>query len=180
VTPTLVAYRSILESLDPSSSPGSRSPYVARSLKEEAKKSAKPGSAEELAEWKRMFAELSEVVRQMNRSGVALLAGSDIAGTRVPGFTLHDELALLVEAGLTPMQALATATRIPAKVLKRSGELGRIEVGMIADLVLLDANPLDDIRNTRRISAVVLDGRLLRREDLDALLREGERLAGEN
>jgi hypothetical protein len=82
VTPTLVAYRSIIESLDSSLPPDPRRRYVALSLKKEAKKQAEPTSAEELAGWKRMFAELREVVRMMNQSGVTLMAGTDVAGPR--------------------------------------------------------------------------------------------------
>lgn len=180
VTPTLVPYRSLIESLDPSVPPDPHSRYVAFSLKKEARKRAKPASAEELAELKSTFAELLEVVRQMNRSGVTLMAGTDLAGTRVPGFTLHEELAIFVEAGLTPLQALATATVTPARLLKMTDDFGTVEAGRRADLLLLDANPLDDIRNTRRISAVILSGKLLRRGDLDALLREAEQAAEKN
>jgi cytosine/adenosine deaminase-related metal-dependent hydrolase len=180
VTPTLAPYRSIIESLDPSSPPDPRSGYVALSLKKEAQKQAKPISAEELGGWKRIFAELREVVREMNRSGVTLTAGTDTAGPRVPGFSLHDELALLVEVGLTPLQALQAATLTPARLLNKTNDFGTIESGKVADLVVLDANPLDDIRNTQRISAVMLGGKLLRRSDLDALLREAEQMANKN
>lgn len=180
VTPTLVAYRSIIESLDSSLPPDPRRRYVALSLKKEAKKEADPTSARELAGWKKMFAELREVVRLMNQSGVPLMAGTDVAGPRVPGFTLHDELALLVEAGLTPLQALQAATLTPARLLNKASDFGTVESGRVADLVVLDANPLDDIRNTQRISAVVVGGRLLTRGDLDALLVEAERMASQN
>lgn len=179
VTPTLVAYRSIIESLDSSLPPDPRRRYVALSLKKEAKE-AEPVSAGELAGWKRMFAELREVVRMMNQSGVPLMAGTDVAGPRVPGFTLHDELVLLVEAGLTPLQALQAATLTPARLLNKANDFGAVESGRVADLVLLDANPLDDIRNTQRISAVVVGGRLLTRGDLDALLVEAEGMASKN
>ncbi len=108
------------------------------------------------------------------------MAGTDTAGPRVPGFTLHDELALLVDAGLTPLQALQAATLTPARVLKKDNDLGSIETGKIADLLLLDANPLDDIHNTQKIAAVIIGGKLLRRSDLDALLRNGEELAARN
>lgn len=177
VDPTLVAYRSVVEFSDRSLPPDPRSRYVALSLKTEWKKRAQPVSAEDLAELKATFSELREVVRQMARAGVTLVAGCDTSPRVPPGFSLHDELALLVEAGLTPMQALQAATLTPARVVSRDKDLGSIETGKMADLVLLDANPLDDIRNTQRIAAVVVGGKLLRRADLDALLRQGEKLA---
>jgi imidazolonepropionase-like amidohydrolase len=87
----------------------------------------------------------------------------------MPGFSLHDELARLVAAGLTPAEALAAATTEPASYLQ-ADSIGRIRAGAVADLVLLDGNPLLDIANTRRIAAVVLDGRVYDRQDLDAIL----------
>lgn len=180
VDPTLIAYRSYVDAVDPSSPPDPRIRYVALSLKKEWAKLIKPASAEDLAELKATFAELREVVRQMNRSGVTLVAGTDIAGPRVPGFGLHDELVLFVEAGLTPLQALQAATLTPARVLKKDKDLGSIETGKIADLVLLDGNPLDDIRNTQRIRAVIVNGKLLDRAALDRLLVEAERAAEKN
>lgn len=180
VDPTLVAFRSFVEASDPSTPPDPRSRYVAFSLKKEWQKLVKPASAEDLADLKATAAELREVVRQMNRSGVTLVAGSDIAGPRVPGFSLHDELVLLVEAGLTPMQALQAATLTPARVLNKAKDLGSIETGKTADLVLLDGNPLDDIRHTQRIRAVVVNGKLLDRAALDRLLAEAERAAQKN
>ncbi len=102
------------------------------------------------------------VVRQMNAAGVAMLAGTD-AGNEgsEPGVSLHRELELLVEAGLTPMEALQSATRNAAEYLGKQQEWGTIAKGRAADLVLLEANPLEDIRNTRRIAAVVVRGRVL-------------------
>ena len=88
----------------------------------------------------------------------------------VPGISLHEELRLLVQAGLTPLEALRTATLNAARVLYLADSLGSIDAGKLADLVVLDANPLADIANTRRIRAVVANGRLYRREDLDRLL----------
>jgi imidazolonepropionase-like amidohydrolase len=180
VDPTLIAFRSLVEASDPSMPPDPRNRYVALSLKKEWQKILKPASPEDLADLKATFAELREVVRQMNRSGVTLVAGSDIAGPRIPGFGLHDELALLVEAGLTPMQALQAATLTPAKVLNKAKDLGSIETGKLADLILLDANPLDDIRHTQRIRAVIINGKLLDRAALDRLLAEAERAAQES
>ncbi len=107
------------------------------------------------------------MVREMNRAGVKMLAGTD---TLSFGFDLHDELVLLVKAGLTPMQALQTATLNAAEFLGQAGSLGTVTPGKIADVVLLDANPLEAIENIRRIRAVVTDGRLLDRAALDAML----------
>jgi hypothetical protein len=118
------------------------------------------------------------VVRDMNSAGVNILAGTDSAAPNVfPGFSLHESLADLVRAGLTPMQALQAATSAPAEFLGLSAQQGIIKEGKRADLVLLDANPLDDIHNTEKISAVVLNGRLLDRADLDALLKKAEQFA---
>jgi len=117
----------------------------------------------------------------MFRAGVPFMAGTDTAaGVHIfPGFSLHDELALFVRAGLTPMQALQTATLNPAKFMGRLADLGTVEQGKLADLVLLDANPLDDIANTRRIRAVVLAGRYFDRPALDRMLKDVEKAAAE-
>ena len=118
------------------------------------------------------------LVAGMQRAGVGILAGTDDANPYVlPGFSLHDELALLVKAGLTPMEALQTATYNPAKFLGLSGSLGTVERGKLADLVLLDANPLEDISNTKRIAAVITGGRYLPRESLDKILADVEAAA---
>ena len=76
------------------------------------------------------------------------------------GPALHDELALFVKAGLSPMQALQAATRNPAEFMGRLRDFGTVERGKIGDVILLDANPLVDITNTRRVTAVILGGRL--------------------
>lgn len=103
-----------------------------------------------------------QLVRDMHRAGVEFLAGTDTSPDNpVPvGAGLHDELELFVESGFTPMEALQTATRNPARYFGALQNMGTIEVGKLADLVLLYANPLDDIRNTRKISMVVLRGRI--------------------
>ena len=119
----------------------------------------------------KLLAQSMHVVAQMESSGVPILAGTDSAAPYViPGFALHEELALLVKAGLSPMQALQAATRNPADFLGKSDSQGTIEAGKNADLLLLDADPLEDIRNTRRIRAVILGGRLLDRSALDKFL----------
>lgn len=179
VTAALGGWRYIIEHPDTSWLSDPRMRYVARSLKEAARR-APPFSVPEFADLTRTVAELCEVVGQMNRSGVVLLAGTDIAGPRIPGFSLHHELAVLVDCGLTSLQALQAATLNPAKILHRESDFGSVKVGKLADLILLDANPLENIRNTERIAAVVLGGRLLRRGDLDGLLRAGEEMASKN
>jgi imidazolonepropionase-like amidohydrolase len=119
-----------------------------------------------------------EVVAMMGRLGVPILAGTDARNPYcLPGFSLHDELALLVQAGLTPAAALRTATISPAVFLGREQDLGTIAKGKLADLVLLDANPLKDIANTTRINAVVVNGRLLERKALNNMLNQVEAVA---
>ena len=113
------------------------------------------------------------IVAALHAAGVTILAGTDSPMPGVyPGFSLHEELALLVESGLTPVAALRAATLAPAEFLGIAATTGSVAVGKRADLVLLDADPTKDIHNTRRINAVFLDGRLLRRADLDALLEQ--------
>ncbi len=107
-----------------------------------------------------IFSVDEQVTRQMFHAGVPLMAGTDAMNPYCfPGFSLHDELALLVESGLTPLAALQAATVNPAKFLGRSNELGTVEPGKIASLVLLRADPLADIRNTTQIEAVWVRGR---------------------
>lgn len=117
-----------------------------------------------------------ELVREMRRAGVRFGAGTDTSSWNpvVPGFSLHEELELFVEAGLTPMEALQTATRNSAEMLGRRNDLGTIAKGKLADLVLLDADPLQNISNTRKIHAVVVNGRLFARQELDQMLARAE------
>lgn len=101
-----------------------------------------------------------EVIRRMHKAGVQIMAGSDFSDWgMVPGIDLHNELALLVEAGFSPLEALQAATLNPAKFLGKADTYGTVEVGRVADLVLLDMNPLEDISHTRKIHAVVLGGK---------------------
>lgn len=116
------------------------------------------------------------LVGMMHEGGVPIGAGTDTPiGFAAPGYSLHSELEMLVRAGLSPMEALEAATVRPAEFFGRPGESGTIEAGRLADLVLLTANPLDDIRNTRTVEAVVTKGELLDRAELDALVGRGER-----
>ena len=125
-----------------------------------------------------MFKKQVAIVGAMRRAGVEILAGTDALNPYCfPGFSLHDELALLVSAGLTPMEALQSATLNPARFLGKEKELGSVEKSKLADLVLLDENPLVDIRNTQKISAVVMGGKLLTKSDLQQMLSEIESAA---
>ena len=111
----------------------------------------------------------------MHRAGVPLMTGTDLSIPYIfAGFSVHDELALFVQADLTPMEALQAATRNPAVFLGELSSQGTIERGKIANLVLLDANPLENISNTQRINAVVLNGRYLPKETLQRMLADVE------
>jgi imidazolonepropionase-like amidohydrolase len=120
-----------------------------------------------------------EVVQMLHEHGVGFLAGTDTpAGVYVfPGFSLHEELQRFVAAGFTPLEALRTATLNPARFFGMESQLGTIEEGKLADVVLLSANPLADIGNTREISAVVANGHYFSRKELDGMLEGVEAAA---
>jgi imidazolonepropionase-like amidohydrolase len=123
-------------------------------------------STEDLHWADKLIAKETALISRMQKDGIGLFAGTDMPATAKNG-TIHDEMAALVDAGLTPLQALEAATSNPARFLERSKDMGSIEKGKVANLVLLDANPLQDIRNTRLISAVILRGQLVSREPSD-------------
>jgi hypothetical protein len=136
-------------------------------------------TASDYAVARKVFRRELALVGAMQGAGVEMLAGTDAMNPYCfPGFGLHDELAWLVRAGLTPLEALQAATRNPARFLGRERDLGTVEAGKIADLVLLDADPLVNIRNSTTIRAVVLGGVLLDRATLDGLLADARRMAG--
>jgi imidazolonepropionase-like amidohydrolase len=127
--------------------------------------------------WQRQFENDRKLTGEMNRAGVRLLAGSDsLDRYDFVGTSLHRELQMLVSAGLTPLEALQTATLNPAEFLTIA-KSGRISTGYLADLVLLDDDPTRDIANTGKIAAVVLHGRFLPREELDAMLAKARAAA---
>jgi imidazolonepropionase-like amidohydrolase len=128
--------------------------------------------------WSRQFANDEKLTREMHRAGVATLAGSDSLDRFVfPGSSLHAELQLLQSNGYTSLEALQSATRDAARFLGREKEYGTVTVGAHADLVLLGANPLDDIANISKISAVVREGEFLDRTALDTLLMQAKAAA---
>jgi len=107
--------------------------------------------------WKQM-----DIVGAMHKAGVKVMTGSDFSDwALIPGVDLHNELTLLAETGFSPMEALQAATTLPAQYLGRTADFGTVEVGKIADLVLLDADPMEDISQTRKIRAVILGGKYL-------------------
>ncbi|MBZ4192606.1 amidohydrolase family protein [Niabella beijingensis] len=128
-------------------------------------------SADRVAYFEKLNAFHIRLVKAFKEAQVPIVAGTD-AGTSgvVWGYSLHDELELLVKAGLTPAEALAAATRLPAAWLQISDKTGTIEEGKFADLVLLDANPMIDIRNTRSISGAFFDGRWIKKEQINRML----------
>ena len=119
-----------------------------------------------------------KLVKEFKNAGVPMVAGTD-SGTSgiVWGFSLHDELKLLVDAGLTTNEVLISATRLPAEWLEIDDKIGTVEKGKFADLVLLDDNPLKNINNTKKIAGVFVNGKWVSRKQLDNMLYE---LAKEN
>ena len=182
--PVLVTYRSFAFRMDFAANPDPRNRYVAAATKlgwDKYQPVPKTLPAETVAARKSVFNRLLRLVGLMQRRGVQILAGTDAGGIRdlTPGFSLHDELQLLVQAGLTPLEALRTATVNPAKFLNMQDRLGAIKPGQLADLVLLDGDPLEKIGNTQKINAVVVNGRLLDRKALDAMLARVESAANQ-
>jgi imidazolonepropionase-like amidohydrolase len=134
---------------------------------------------DDLATRKKFIEKELEVVGMLRKAGVPFLAGTDTPpGVYIfPGFSLHEELQRFVAAGFTPLEALQTATLNPARFFDMEDQLGTVEKGKFADLVLLNANPLENIANTQKIAAVVLNGRYFSRADLDKMLARAETAA---
>jgi amidohydrolase family protein len=181
VDPTLVAsvgYRgtsdqaviSIIE--DKSNSIDPRRKFLSPSLLEFWRAQIVIKQVEEPQDWPALLRQAFADIAEMRKLGVPIVAGTDIGAPLVyPGFSLHDELAMLVEkGGFSPAQAIESATLQPAKLLGMETDLGTIQPGKLADLVLLDCDPLQNIANTKAIFAVIADGRLYDRAALDAIL----------
>jgi hypothetical protein len=180
--PTLVWTQASSRIDDPNLQSDPRLKYVPASVREQwnPAKLLKNTSPEDLAESKVEAARALELVQAMHTAKVQFMAGSDGPDPYVfPGFSLHDELEWLVKSGFTPLQALQAATFSPALFLATLDKYGVAEREHTADLVLLDANPLQDIRNTRKIFGVVLGGRYYSRAALDKMLEQVEKLAGQ-
>jgi imidazolonepropionase-like amidohydrolase len=118
-------------------------------------------SAEEIRQFKDGYRKVQQFLAKFVQAGGKIYAGTDSAAATTPGLTLHHEMELLVDAGLSPMQAIQTASKNGAELLGLDSRLGTVEKGKIADLVLLDANPLENISNTKKIFSVIKDGRVV-------------------
>jgi imidazolonepropionase-like amidohydrolase len=182
LTPTLTVQRAMNSLGDPAFTSDERVKYMPAFIRQNWNPRAdfrlKNLTPEEVAAARGSFDRLLEKVGAMRRGGLEFLAGSDTPNPYCfPGFSLHDELALMVKAGLTPMEALQAATRDPAKFLGLADSVGVVEQGKIADLVLLEADPLAEIANTRKINAVVVGGKLIDKAALQAMLAQAEAAA---
>jgi hypothetical protein len=142
-------------------------------LASKMRRPSRPFTKESSARSEAYYRRELQIVGAMHRAGVGLLAGTDLpVGHAIPGYSLHEELALMAESGLSPLAALQTATLNPARFFGLTDSLGTVEVGKVADLVVLAADPRANITNTRRIDAVILHGKLLDRHELDQMLEE--------
>ena len=176
-TPTLVVAQSSVLRPEMAAKPDGRRKYIAAITKEHWEKNnpVQNVSEEDMAERKKVLEKMLGIVGNMRKAGVSILAGTDPPTRDVfPGFSLHDELSLLVKAGLTPLEAIQAATLNAAKCLGLSDSYGTVEKGKLADLVLLEADPLAAIANTQNIAAVIVAGKFLPRAALQEMLAQTE------
>jgi imidazolonepropionase-like amidohydrolase len=163
---TYIAPSLIRERLAPTQMTDPRLGYASPALRKEFEGQFENFKPENLPALKMLHAAHYRVVKEMQQAGVKLLVGTD---GRLFGYDVHDEMAEMVAAGLTPLQVLQAATKNAADFLGKLDSMGTIEKGKIADLVLLDANPLESIGNSTKIRSVVVNGRLLDRNALDRM-----------
>ena len=174
IVPTLTLWQGFVRARDPSALRDNRLRYIVPPV--QAVWQATASQPDTNLKPTAVLEQMKRLTLLASQAGVPLLAGTDAFNPFVyAGFGIHEELALMVAAGLTPLQALRTATINPAQFLGAIDYSGTVAPKKFADLVLLDGNPLEDISNTRRIRAVVLNGRLLGRSALDSILTGVER-----
>ena len=174
-TPTIAMFQAIPDLFSGKAMPHAE--YASDTLLELTRKNAEASKISEqgLSAMRAMSKTSMMAIHDLVSSGNGLLAGCD---GLVPGFCLHDEMELMTVAGLSALQAIQAATINPARLLRRENTQGTIDVGKRADLVLLDASPLTDIRNTRRVAAVLVRGRLVSKADIDMMLAARRRAPG--
>lgn len=174
VCPTLAVWNSISTLDDKKTTESGRLNYFPDELKEFWSEYSKPFLNSPKADWqlqREIFAKFKFITKRLFDSGVNMIAGTDCTNPYTyVGFSMHDELRLLAETGIDPLNVLRMATINAAKYLNLQKDYGSVEEGKIASLVLLDENPLEDISNTVKINMVLLNGRLLNRAELDKLL----------
>jgi len=172
--PTLVSFRGFVIAADSAAASDSGLAYVNLRLRQLWREQLAGFPKLPLQTWRDLFDHTVALTGMLREARANILVGTDLGNPHVyPGSSVHEEMALLVRAGYTPAEALRAATEGPARFLGAADSLGAVAEGRVADLVLLDGNPLADIRNTRRIAAVVIRGRLLDRSALDSLLTAG-------
>ena len=175
--PTLVSYLAGAEAYGYITKPESN-PYLDHVVPELALRWKMDWPASEFSEeqskaFTRSVQTLQKMTKDMYDQGVTILAGTDIGGIYTyPGLDLHRELKLLTESGLTQLDVLRSATILPAQTVGAGDRSGSITAGKVADLVLLTANPLEDIANALNVEVVVLRGRVLQKSDLDGLRKK--------
>jgi cytosine/adenosine deaminase-related metal-dependent hydrolase len=176
VTPTVIVWQNNASFEEDSAKYAERMKYLPRYIREywDPKNNAhlKNRSRERLAAEKLLVKKYLEIIGSMQRAGVKLMTGSDFGANPLlfPGWGVHDEMALLVKSGLSPTEAIQAATRNPAMYLGLDKSVGTIEKGKLADIVVLSANPLEDINNTRKVNAVIFQGRMFDRAELNRML----------
>jgi imidazolonepropionase-like amidohydrolase len=173
--PTLTAVWAHARGFDAQVTSDPRLRYIPLSVRQRWSEEAK--SSTHTASIAKFYEQKLRMLGDLHRAGVPVMAGTDAAWYQAytyAGFSLHDELALLARAGFTPAEALQSATIDPARFLRMDRDMGSIDKGKRADLVLLAADPLQDVANTQKIEAVIVGGRVLERKALDSLLADAE------
>ncbi len=146
--------------------------YLPQSIRDNWLESTTRINEMEISDYTKTYADwMFSMVERVHKRGIPIMAGTDTPiFFLTPGRSLHEELSVLVDAGLTPLEALKTATYNPAKYFNIESELGQVKTGMYADLIILDADPLSDINNTLLINTVIRNGKPHDREALDTML----------